>query len=92
MPVPVPEAPVNEYRDAVPRKRDVWSPGQVSNIQPETEAFSVQHATHNQLGLRVAAPDGCHDSAARFLGDSIHHTLKVGHESPVWGESRILVT
>jgi hypothetical protein len=90
--VPVPEAPVNEYRDAVPRKHYVWSPGQGSNTQPETKAFSVQRATNDHFRPRVAAPDGCHDSAARFLGYAIHHMPRVGRESPIWGESRILVT
>ena len=50
----VPEASVDKYYSAPPRKNDVWSPRQVASVQPVPIARSMKHPADEHLGSRVA--------------------------------------
>jgi hypothetical protein len=50
--------------DALPGKDEVWFPGQILSMQPETQPFAMKEAANSMLRLGVFAADPSHDFTA----------------------------
>ena len=50
----VPEAPIYEYGDSRSRQRDVGGPRKGSEVNPVTQAESMQRASEGQFSSRVS--------------------------------------
>jgi hypothetical protein len=60
----MPEAPVNEDDEIVPRKDQVWPAGQVTPMQPEAEAQRVQSLPDGTFRPCVRGSYACHQHAS----------------------------
>lgn len=72
----VPEATVNEYRDADGWNYDVGFTGKRFNIEPKTNTLRTQERTHQLFGLGVCSVDVRHNSGAIRFGECISHLRK----------------
>lgn len=54
--VSVPKATMHKYDRPVLRKADIWSPGQVSEVQAEPKTKTMEERTYEQFWLRVTTP------------------------------------
>lgn len=72
--VSVPEAAVDEERDARTWKHDVRPTRQASGVQPESQAAGMEIAPDRHLRCGIGTPDSRHHPRARRLVDGIDHT------------------
>jgi hypothetical protein len=70
----------------IPGKYNIRSAGQISRMQAESEAGTVEERSDPSFGSRILAPDARHIPAALFGSETVSH-----HESP-FRESRISTT
>ena len=63
----VPEASVHEYRQSMPWEDDVGASGQVSSMQPETKAHSMQGYPKGQFWSSVLGPYSGHHPTTHRL-------------------------
>ena len=58
--VAMPEATVNEDRETIAAKNDVWSSGKIGRVEPETMTSRVERAAHQSLRRGVLPSDARH--------------------------------
>ena len=79
IPVSMPETAMYEYRDMSSRHDNVGSSRQILPVQTETIAGLEQHASDEQLGLRVLATNARHHLASLRGGYNVHDVSSDGH-------------
>ena len=81
--VPVPEAPVNEHRQPVPRENQVGAAGKVFPMQAIAESQTVCNATDDAFGAGVTTLDSGHHLASSLAVDNIRHVLHSIPQQPI---------
>jgi hypothetical protein len=78
--MPMPEAAMNKHGSLVTGKGEVGTARKLRIMQTKPQPRPMKVTSNPLLGRRVAAPDGRHHSAARFLVDDVdHHVTSIGN-------------
>ena len=71
--VAVPEAAMDEENSPELGQNQVWTTGQVLDMEAVSKTLAMKMLTHNHLGLSVLAPDTGHYVTTGSWGEGIRH-------------------